>query len=328
MGRKPLPRRWSGRNARRAALGLAAAALWPFGGCSTKETQANGCAEVCTCVKNATADPNTEQSCLEQCGEATRAPVTDHLTACVKNLEDTGYPQCTSACLVFAPTPTDLGTCSGYRATSRTECRWDGQRVLQDDKACSENISPSLSGYCECEKGKVHIDCGHAEGTCFEACHNGYFGHFTSGAGGATGTGGRTGDASPGGNPGTGGTALIDGGDPCSGYLDSTIYTYACGVNLGADPDTLYLCNDGKTEGTVACPNGCAAAPPGQPNYCYGTDPCMNLPFNRVACGSNLANPAATQDSLYECSNGVTLSATPCASGCAPTAAAAADYCY
>ncbi|CAH0513216.1 unnamed protein product [Peronospora belbahrii] len=65
---------------------------------------------------------------------------------------------------------TTTSHCVKWRATSN--CDPHGQREPTNDATCSQRISSSLSGFCECE-GRRHVrevNCDHHEFTCEEAC--------------------------------------------------------------------------------------------------------------------------------------------------------------
>jgi hypothetical protein len=153
----------------------------------------------------------------------------------------------------------------------------------------------------------------------------------TGGSSPSGGTGGGT--AGTGGFVATGGSATGGSGgyisNPCIYFPYTTSYGYACGANLStqADPSRLYLCNGTTTTGSVHCPSGCYAAPVGQADYCYGTDPCINNPFDGEACGANLA-PYANQKLLYNCSGQRTIGSKDCGvNGCHASPPGQADYC-
>jgi hypothetical protein len=119
--------------------------------------------------------------------------------------------------------------------------------------------------------------------------------------------------------------------DPCgcNPYPDG----YACGANLtpNADPNKLYLCANNSTAGSVTCPYGCHVGAVGQPDYCENStsNPCMNNPYNGVACGSNLAVPLSSfkQNSLFTCQNQQTVGEVYCAYGCYAAPAGQTDHC-
>jgi hypothetical protein len=163
----------------------------------------------------------------------------------------------------------------------------------------------------------------------------GFFGAGGSsfGAGATFGAGGSSfgagGTFAAGGSVGSGG-ASGGGADPCTaiGQAQGT-WGYYCGANLtlSADAARLYLCFGGLTSASVVCPSGCHAAPPGQPDYCIGSDPCVNSPFDGDVCGANLSTPDADANTLYNCQNGQTVSMTVCSAGCHPSPPGQADYC-
>lgn len=307
---------------------LGAAGMW-VGACSTSSDTPSPCATVCSCVSSISG-ASAQQSCLSQCQASAASKPSDPITQCVKDLTAAGFTQCLSKCAAFAPSTKSLGNCIAFRQTARDPCTADGPREPQNDKSCFETIPSGTPGYCECELGHVPVDCGHLEGMCADACKQGFFGTLPSGTGGAPNDAGA--DAYGGGSgsdaAGDRGPLLSDGGDPCMAYYDVVGRGYACGANLGADPNRLYLCNTGTTEGFVTCPAGCAAAPAGQPNYCYGTDPCVNSPFDGPRCGSNLGSPYADPKTLYDCNTQATAGFSVCANGCFVSGSAVADYCY
>lgn len=305
---------------------LGAPGVW-LGGCSSSGDTASPCSTVCGCVGQKSGT-TAEQSCMDQCLASAATKPSDPVAQCVKDLTAGGYTQCIDSCVAFAPPTKSLGNCIAFRQTARIPCTADGPREPLNDKSCFETILSGTPGYCECELGHVPIDCGHLEGTCDDACRKGYFGTLPSGTGGApndsgTGSGGGPqADAASDGSP-----LLPDGGDPCTAYYDLSGRGYACGANLGADPTRLYLCNAGATEGSVICPSGCAAAPAGQPNYCYGTDPCVNSPFDGARCGADLATPLADSRTLYICNAQTTTNSSLCTNGCFISGSATNDYC-
>lgn len=103
-----------------------------------------------------------------------------------------------------------------------------------------------------------------------------------------------------------------------------------CGSNIGGDPARLYLCNNGSVAGSIVCQNGCYAQAAGQPDYCIGSDPCVNnvFPSGQQAqyCGSSLS-PTAAQNSLYTCNGETTVTSTACTNGCFAAPPGQADHC-
>jgi hypothetical protein len=142
------------------------------------------------------------------------------------------------------------------------------------------------------------------------------------------GTGGRNTGGTAGSGGGTAGTGGTFTANPCIYFPFPTSWGLACGANLTstADPRRLYLCDGTTTAGSVVCQSGCYAAPVGEADYCYGTDPCINNPFNGEACGSNLA-PYAVQYRMYNCSGQRTLSYYDCAYACHASPPGVDDYC-
>ena len=115
--------------------------------------------------------------------------------------------------------------------------------------------------------------------------------------------------------------------NPCINFPFATGYGYACGVNIGGDPARLYLCDGQTTFGSVRCPTTCHVGALGEPDYCVGSDPCINNPYNGVACGSNLATPYANQNYLYNCSGQQTVGSVLCLYGCFAAPPGQDDYC-
>lgn len=309
-------------------LASVCAAATAMTACGGTEKGASPCVSVCDCVASAfTADDR--QPCLEQCNASVQESPADPVTRCVTDLDAAGYGQCQSSCVAFAPPARSLGDCLGFRKTDG--CTSDGLRQPSEDQSCFAIIASGVSGYCECADGRVPINCGHLEGDCENACATSRFGTLLGaggagggGAGGATGTGGSGGSSS--GGTGAGGVAS----DPCAQSWAPTGYGYICGSNLGlsgTEATTLYLCNGTTTYGTAVCPQGCSAGPVGNPNYCYGSDPCVNAPADGQYCGGNLATPSASPSTYYSCANHVTVATIYCTYGCTAAAPGVGDVC-
>jgi hypothetical protein len=115
--------------------------------------------------------------------------------------------------------------------------------------------------------------------------------------------------------------------DPC-GSFPFEGHGYSCGQNLtaSADPNALYLCNEGQTAGAVICADGCHVGALGEPDYCNDTDPCANSPYDGWACGSSLATPYAAGNLFYQCSDQRTVSTAVC-EGCISAPPGSPDTC-
>ncbi|MGH7435315.1 MAG: hypothetical protein ACRENE_06545 [Polyangiaceae bacterium] len=113
----------------------------------------------------------------------------------------------------------------------------------------------------------------------------------------------------------------------CNG---TTGWGNTCGINLGADPARLFLCNSGAVAGSVVCQNGCYPQNAGQNDYCVGTDPCVSNVFGAgqqaTYCGASLS-PNASQNTLYTCSGPTTVSTMICARGCLAAPPGQVDQC-
>ncbi|MEZ4219384.1 MAG: GH25 family lysozyme [Polyangiaceae bacterium] len=115
------------------------------------------------------------------------------------------------------------------------------------------------------------------------------------------------------------------GSDPCA--LASSGNGPYCGQSLGADPGTLYNCQNGTTTGSTLCPKGCTVMPPGQADTCASgsTDPCASAASgNGPYCGKTLGGDPGT---LYDCQSGTTASSAPCPHGCILNPPGTADEC-
>lgn len=118
-----------------------------------------------------------------------------------------------------------------------------------------------------------------------------------------------------------------DGADPCAGQnAGNGLY---CGRTLGAgQPDTLYLCRDGRSESAEPCADGCIEMPPGVSDACRAGDgdPCAAANAgNGLYCGRTLGRGDA--DTLYNCQNGTTANREVCPGGCVEMPPGTPDAC-
>ena len=103
----------------------------------------------------------------------------------------------------------------------------------------------------------------------------------TGSTGGDDTGGGSTGDGSTGDDGSEGGSSTGDepAVDPCvNGMFGNGPY---CGESIGGTPETLYVCADGVTTGSIACDHGCAQCDP------FVADVCLSDPgqTDEQACG-------------------------------------------
>lgn len=88
-----------------------------------------------------------------------------------------------------------------------------------------------------------------------------------------------------------------------------------CGPRFGLDPESLYVCQNGKLMNSTSCATGGGGGC--MVDFEYGNDTCQRgvctEDMEGYYCGSAVGG---VPDAIYRCSEGRTLAIQPCAKGC------------